>query len=79
MADSKAQSVARSDEKCGRVYGGYDASFLGTHPETLLDAISNYAMGSCRNMQLVLPIMKQNGYGRLANVASGIAAFWVWA
>ncbi|MEO0341854.1 MAG: SDR family NAD(P)-dependent oxidoreductase [Pseudomonadota bacterium] len=58
-----------------RLYGGHAASFLGTEPETLIEAISNNAIGAYRLMQAALPLMEQGGYGRIVNVSSGMGAF----
>ncbi|MEM9393465.1 MAG: SDR family NAD(P)-dependent oxidoreductase [Pseudomonadota bacterium] len=58
----------------GRIYGGHGSSFLSAAPNTLLDAISNNAIGAFRVMQMALPIMEKGGYGRIVNVSSGMGA-----
>lgn len=58
----------------GRLYGGHGASFMDTNPATLLEAISNNAIGACRMMQAAMPMMVQQGYGRIVNVSSGMGA-----
>ena len=58
----------------GRVYGGHGSTVLQTDPAILDEAISNNAVGAFRMMQLALPLMARNGYGRIVNVSSGMGA-----
>ncbi|MEM9435636.1 MAG: SDR family NAD(P)-dependent oxidoreductase [Pseudomonadota bacterium] len=58
----------------GRIYGGHGSSVCDTTPDTLMEAISNNAIGAFRMMQMALPMMEENGYGRVVNVSSGMGA-----
>ena len=58
----------------GRVYGGHAASFIGTDPDTITDAIVNNAIGATCLMQRAIPIMAKAAYGRIVNVSSGMGA-----
>ena len=58
----------------GRIYGGHGSSVRNSTPATLMEAISNNAIGAFRMMQMALPMMEENGYGRVVNVSSGMGA-----
>lgn len=59
----------------GRIYGGVDgAAFASTSAETILDAVNNNTLGALRMIQHALPPMNLNGYGRIVNVSTGMAA-----
>lgn len=58
----------------GRIYGGHGSSLLDTDPMVLMEAIENNAISAYRMMQLALPMMAANEYGRIVNVSSGMGA-----
>jgi NAD(P)-dependent dehydrogenase (short-subunit alcohol dehydrogenase family) len=55
-----------------RVYGR--TNFATVTADTILEAINNNALGALRMIQRALPAMNRNRYGRLVNVATGMAA-----
>jgi len=61
-------------KNAGRVYGGHEQSILTTAPGTLAEALSNNAIGAFTMMQHALPIMTEQGFGRIVNVSSGMGA-----
>lgn len=58
----------------GRVYGGHGATLSNTDPSVLIEAVSNNAVGALRMMRRALPMMATGGYGRVANVSSGMGS-----
>ncbi|MEM7800554.1 MAG: SDR family NAD(P)-dependent oxidoreductase [Chloroflexota bacterium] len=58
----------------GRVYGGNSGSFESTETTQLLDAFNNNAASAYRMAKLALPLMNQQGYGRIVNVSSGMGS-----
>jgi len=56
----------------GRIYG-YDYG-IDTASELILEAINNNALSAWRTGALALPLMNQQGYGRVVNVSSGMGA-----
>lgn len=58
----------------GRIYGGYGAHIAETDPAAIIEAIDNNALGAYRMIRKALPLMNENGYGRIVNVSSGMGA-----
>ncbi len=58
----------------GRIYGAHGASLLATDSGNLAEALNNNALSAHRMMRRAIPMMAKTGYGRIANVSSGMGA-----
>jgi NAD(P)-dependent dehydrogenase (short-subunit alcohol dehydrogenase family) len=56
----------------GRLYGRADD--LDSPADVIAEAIGNNALGAWRMMQRAIPMMNAQGWGRIANVSSGMGA-----
>lgn len=54
--------------------GDARASLFDTAPEVVAKSFEVNALGALRVAQALVPIMKKNGYGRVVNVSTGMAA-----
>ncbi|MEL7241388.1 MAG: SDR family oxidoreductase [Cyanobacteria bacterium J06629_18] len=51
-----------------------EASILTAKPETIMDTFSTNAIAVLRMCQAVIPLMQQQGYGRIVNVSTEMAS-----
>ena len=51
-----------------------EASILTATPETMIDTFNINTMGALRMCQAVIPLMQQQGYGRIVNVSTEMAS-----
>ena len=58
----------------GILLDGPGGSLLTTDPQLIRDSIETNTLGTVRCCQALVPLMQKNGYGRIVNVSTGMAA-----
>jgi NAD(P)-dependent dehydrogenase (short-subunit alcohol dehydrogenase family) len=53
-------------------------SILDVSEETVKETLETNFFGAMKLIQAVVPLMKENGYGRIVNVSSGLGSFEVY-
>jgi NAD(P)-dependent dehydrogenase (short-subunit alcohol dehydrogenase family) len=51
--------------------GGFDASLFALDPANLRKTMETNVIGPLRLIQAIVPLMRENGYGRIVNLSSG--------